>query len=319
MRGRTFILFGGTLVALFAGGIVFFREFNRVFPDVRPGVYGGVLQSADGGSSTPWLVEASVGSADLFVSVGDEQFPAQRAVVVDGASKTRLPLLISGTSRRLRLTGNEIAGQGYRGDYVDPITSEKGTWQLSRLEVAELGRDLDEELGTWAVVWQAYQVVQNKIFEADKRSEADRERLEKLRKSVGDDENLREVGASRLSSTSSSVDDVKRGLEVRRKELEALLHEVEIAQRVSKQGRLVELGTESVQREARWIEQALKLTVPEVSGNFEAEYERALKVKALQDQISDERGLLRNIEESPRYRGQASERDKEEEFYNGLQ
>jgi hypothetical protein len=98
-----------------------------------------------------------------------------------------------------------------------------------------------------------------------------------------------------------------------------LLKEVEIARKVSAQGHLVELSSETVRREGRWIEQALKLTAPEVSGSFEADYERALKVKALQDQIVDERGLLRNLEEAPRYREGATERDKEEEFYNGLQ
>lgn len=319
MRGRTFILFGGTLVALISGGILFFREFSRVFPDIRPGVYGGVLIPEGGGSPIPWLVEAAVGSADLLVSIADGDVQAQRAVVVDGASKTRLPLLLSGSSRRLRLTGSEVAGEGYRGDYVDPITSDRGTWQLSRLEVPDLDRGISEELGTWAVVWQAYQSVQDKTRDTEKRSEADRERIDKLSKSVGDDQALREVGASRLSSTSSSVDEVKRSLEARRKELEVVLREVEIAQKVSAQGHLVELSSEAVKREGRWIEQALKLTAPEVSGNFEADYERALKVKALQDQISDERGLLRNLEEAPRYREETSERDKEEEFYNGLQ
>jgi hypothetical protein len=319
MRGRTLFLFGGTLVALIAGGVLFFREFNRVFPDVRPGVYGGVLVPVGGGAPVPLLVEATVGSADLFVSVGDDEFPAQRAVVVDLSSKTRLPLIITGASRRLRLTGNDAVGEGYRGDYVDPMTSEKGTWQLSRREVPELGRELHDELGTWAVVWQAFQVVQNKIFEADQRVEADKARIDKLSKSVGEDDALREVGASRLSSTSSTVDEVKRSIDARRKELESLLQEVEIAQKVSAEGRLVELSSEAIKREGRWVEHALKLTAPEVSGNFDADYERALKVKALQDQISDERGLLRNIEEAPRYRDNASERDKEEEFYNGLQ
>lgn len=319
MRGRSLVFFGGTLVALIAGCVLFLREFNRVFPDVRPGVYGGVLVPVGGGAPVPWLVEATVGSADLFVSVGDDEYSAQRAVVVDLASKTRLPLIITGASHRLRLTGNDAAGQGYRGDYVDPMTSEKGTWQLSRLEIPELDKELYDELGTWAVVWQAFHVVQDKIFEADQRVEADKARIEKLSKSVGDDEALREVGASRLSSTSSTVDDVKRSIDARRKELESLLQEVEIAQKVSAEGRLVELSTEAIKREARWVEHALKLTAPEVSGNFEADYERALKVKALQDQISDERGLLRNIEEAPRYRDSSAERAKEEEFYNGLQ
>ena len=52
--------------------------------------------------------------------------------------------------------------------------------------------------------------------------------------------------------------------------------------------------------------------------DFDEKYERARRVKALQDQIADERGLLKNIKEAPRYRREGAEINEEEEFYNGL-
>ena len=79
------------------------------------------------------------------------------------------------------------------------------------------------------------------------------------------------------------------------------------------------MSRESITREGRWIEQALNIAAPNVSGNFDASYERALKVKALQDQIADERGLIRNLTEGPRYRERDGERESEEAFYNELQ
>ena len=90
-------------------------------------------------------------------------------------------------------------------------------------------------------------------------------------------------------------------------------------QRVSPAGHLVSMSRESIAREGQWIEETLKLSAPAVSADFAAEYERALKVKAIQDQINDERSLIRNLREGPALREQQGRAESEEEFYNGLQ
>ena len=110
----------------------------------------------------------------------------------------------------------------------------------------------------------------------------------------------------------------QREIASKKSELDGLIQSLDVSNKVSPAARLVALSRESIQRDAAWIENALHLTAPEESADFEEKYERARRVKALQDQIADERGLLKNIEEAPRYRREGAEMNDEEEFYNGL-
>lgn len=318
MRRALMVILGVGTLSLIVGGVLLVREFNRGFPQLRPGIYAGTLVSKSGGKALPWWVESSVGTPDLFVSVGADGVPAQRGVVVEPSSGTRLPLIVSGSDRRFRITGREDDSGEYQGDYSDPITSDSGTWTLKRFEVAPLERPERDDLVDWVSTFQSLRAVETKIEDIKKAFDVDEARIEKLHRYAVADDSLQKAADSRLSTTASALDDVKKQNAAKRAELEGILRNIEIAKRVSPEGRLVELSRESITREAKWIEQALQLTAPEVSGGFEQDYERALRVKALQEQVNDERGLIRNLTEGPRYRDRGSERDSEEEFYNEL-
>ena len=319
MRRVLVLFFCVGIVAIVVGGFVLVRDFNRAFPQLRPGVYAGTLIPDDSADPIPWSVESTVGSPDIFVSVGMDGVPAQRGVVVEPSSKTRLPLIVSGSDRRFRIIGREDDNGTYEGDYSDPITSERGTWRLKRYERPPLEKGLRDDLVDWVTTWQALRSVEIKIEEVKNTHDADEQRIEKLHRYAVEGDSLQKAANSRLSSTASTLEDLEKKNAAQKSELDEALRNIDISKRVSTEGRLVELSRESIAREGRWIEQALHITAPDVTGNFDAAYERALRVKALQDQVSDERGLIRNLIEGPRYRGRDRERESEEAFYNELQ
>ena len=312
------VIFCIGILALVVGGFMLVRDFNRGFPQVRPGIYAGTLVSEGDGKAFPWWIEASVGHPDIFVSIGVNGVPAQRGVIVEPSSRTRLPLIVSGEERRFRITGREDEEGSYEGDYADPITSDRGRWKLQRVEVGGLEKAERDDLVDWVTTWQALRAVEVKIEEVKEGFDTVEGRIEKLHRYAVEGDSLQKAADSRLSSTASSLDDISKNNAAKRGELDELLRNIDISKRVSPEGRLVELSRESIQREGRWIERALQLSAPEMSGGFEQDYERALKVKALQDQIDDERGLIQNLTEGPRYREKNSERESEEEFYNEL-
>jgi hypothetical protein len=313
-----FILCVGIL-ALIGGGFVVVRDFNRTFPQLRPGVYAGTLVPSDQGQPIPWWVESSVGSSDIFVSVGAPGFPAQRGVIVEPSSKTRLPLIVSGSEGRFRVIGREDDSGSYQGDYTDPITAARGKWELKRYDIPALEKIERDDLVEWVTTWQALRSVETKIEEVKTSYDTDEGRIEKLHRYAVEGDSLQKAANSRLSSTASVLEELRAKNTAKKGELDELLRNIDISKRVSSEGRLVELSRESITREGRWIEQALHIAAPDVSGNFDAAYERALKVKALQDQIADERGLIRNLTEGPQYRGREAESESEEAFYHELQ
>lgn len=319
MRPFLVLVFCVGIVALVAGGLVLVRDFNRTFPQLKPGVYGGTLVPDGQGEPIPWWVESTVGSADILVALGAPGVPAQRGVVVESSSKTRLPLIVTGADRRFRIIGREDDNGTYEGDYADPITSQRGTWRLKRYDIPPLEKATRDALVEWVTAWQALSSVETKIEEVKNSYDTDKERIEKLHRYAVEGDALQQAAKSRLTSTSSDLEELKKSNAARKTQLDEMLRNIDISKRVSNEGRLVELSRESIAREGRWIEQALNIAAPNVSGNFDAAYERALKVKALQDQISDERGLIRNLTEGPRYREGGGERESEEAFYNELQ
>lgn len=81
-------------------------------------------------------------------------------------------------------------------------------------------------------------------------------------------------------------------LAVMQAELDRAVEEFDRASKLTPQGELAHLSRDTVKREGRWIQDILGAGSPETSPSFEAELERAYRVKELLDQISEERRLL---------------------------
>jgi hypothetical protein len=318
MRSRVVVLPAIVALLLLVTGGVLLSGFREAFPLMRPGLYVGTLESLSNSTAVPWAIEVSPGGSDVSVAVGDARVPALHTVVSAGTKNTRLPLIVGGSERRLRITGRE-AGEGkFEGEYSDEVTSDRGKWHLQVVVIKPYENGRERDLKGWAITWRALRAVEQKIEEAQGTFDGDGAKLDSLRRSA---DGLKDSGESNNEGRSTgapSLEAIRGNIAVKKSELAAILNTLDISERVSAEGRLVEMSRESIQREGRWIEKVLKLTAPDVSEGFEVDYERARAVKALQDQIADERGLIRNLAEAPAYREKRSEAESEEEFYNGL-
>jgi hypothetical protein len=308
-----------SLVALVCVGYLFLRDVSRSFPDLPEGVYVGLIRSDGEESGIPLYVQRASNSPVVVVAVGDQEFPAQHAPIRDPSGRERLPLIISGGDFRFRLTGGRKEEGRFEGESLDPIHNKKGTWYLQRTEIgAKVDRE-DDDLRSWFLMVSELQKVESSIEGLKRRYDAQKNKMEKLSRYLVDDGSLREKATSRLTSTSSALDEARESVSKLQAELDATIGNVELSQRVSPKGRLVLLSRESLQRESRWIEITLKLLAPETVPGFEEQLERAHRVKEVQDQIEAERRLMEEIDTLDRYRGVEAETPNEEEFYRGLQ
>jgi hypothetical protein len=318
MRRVLTVLFFGTLIALVVGGALFFREYNRVFPALSPGFYGGMIVAADKKRGVPWTIEVRPGGTEVYVSIGEEDLPAQRALVVEPSSGTRLPLIVSGEGRRLRITGVQQEEGRFKGEYSDPISAEKGAWTLDRVSFSELNNENRAALIAWGNAWNVGYATSSAIQELQKKIELTKAQTSQVQEVSAKSEGLRALLPPTDAERVATNEKAEREITSKKGELTVLIQNLDLSNKVSPAARLVALSRESIQRDAAWIENALHLTAPEESADFDEKYERARRVKALQDQIADERGLLKNIKEAPRYRREGAEINEEEEFYNGL-
>jgi hypothetical protein len=318
MRRVLFSFFFLLIIALVAGGALFFREFNRVFPPLAPGVYAGFIKPAQQ-EGFPWFVEVLPNSSDVLVSAGSAALPAQRALIMEPSRSTRLPLIISGEGRRLRITGEASEDGQSKGEFSDPISGEKGAWTLKRIVVSDLASDAQSALVAWGAAWTVANGYAVRATEVRLKNDESRARIASLKEAVTKQGEVRAPASGGAVKPALPDDKEQREIAVKKGELESLIQNLSAGNKVSPAGRLAVLSRESIEREAAWIENALDLTAPEAAAGFDAQYERALRVKALQDQIADERGLIKNLTEAPTYRREGAEINEEEAFYNGLQ
>lgn len=306
-------------VALGIGGYFFFQRYTAAFPVLAPGSYVGLCAVENGGRSFPWFVSQKDKEATLSIFIGDARIPAARVVMVDPTGKTRLPLVVGDGAARLRFTGSMMTPGEYEGEFLNPVSNERGKWHLRSVPYQPMATGLEDDLVRWFSLWQELEHIEMKIQEMQHNSDQQRDRIDNLHRYVSDGETLRKTADVRLGRTDSALESARSELATRQQQLDRTLRDFDLSQRISAEGKLVFLSRETIQRESRWIELTLKMLAPETSPGFDQALERAERVQSLRQQIADEQSAIARAGEVSRYRGESKETSKEEEFYGQLQ
>jgi hypothetical protein len=177
----------------------------------------------------------------------------------------------------------------------------------------------DHELTTWFSLFEEVEKIDEQIQASQQKADQQRTSIDNLGKYVADGDVLRKTADVRLNRTDSQVESKRNELSVRQAQLDRSLRDFELSQRISREGKLVFLSRETIQRESRWIELSLKLLAPETSVGFEQALERAERIQSLRRTIARERAEPVEQATAERYSGESAETSAEEEFYEQLQ
>lgn len=312
---------GIAIVAILAVSATVFtvkRWYVAAFPDLPPGVYGGILKFDGSKKDVPWIVFRRPGEQSLAVGVGLVTISAQRVAPLDPVSGAKQPLFIGGADLRLRLTGDMVADGRYEGVLLNPISQERGSWILLKGANLGLGAEREADLTRWYSLWQELEQIEGEIQISQRRVDELGGSIENLHRVVSEGEVLRKTADVRLGRADSEMEAALEEQRVRQEQLDRKLRDFGLTQRVSQEGRLVFLSRETIQRESRWIELTLDLLAPETSIGFDQALERAERVKRLREAISKEREVRANRSVAASPSGSAREAQSEEEFYEHL-
>lgn len=307
------------LVPLGAGGYLFFERYTAAFPALQPGLYVGMCEIDGSRRSFPWFVSLAAREQSVSVFVGDARIPAERVAIVDPSGSARLPLVVGGSAARLRATGEMVQPGEYSGELLQPVSNERGRWNLRSVSSESIADSLRDDLSRWFSLWQELEAIEREIQDAQQKVDDQRTSIDNLHRYVSDGETLRKTADVRLGRMDSELDGARDELSARQQQLDRSLREFDLTQRVSPEGKLVFLSRETIQRESRWIELTLQLLAPETSPGFDQALERAERVSALKRQIAQEREAIAKEGEVQRYGGERNETKLEEEFYEQLQ
>ncbi len=318
---RWFVVVGGigaVCLALLGWAWYGFRS-PGAFPNLVQGAYVGTFSIEHGGASYPWSVVKETNSEALAVFVGDIRIQAQRVDVKDPSGKTRLPLIIGSSDARLRFTGNEVSPGEYAGEFINPISNEKGSWRLRKVPSDSIAAGLEDDLTRWYALWQELDGLEGEIHEAQVKADQHRSAVDSLHQYVSDGDTLKKTASERLGRADSQIDSLRGELIEQRSLLDQKIRDFELAQRISPEGALVFLSRQTIQRESRWIELTLKLLAPGSSPEFQQAIEKAQRVKTLQREINQERSVARKPSAEGSPGTPKRETESEEEFYGQMQ
>lgn len=317
---RRIALFTLALFLILGGAAAFlFRQYTSCFPEIQPGVYAGTLEGSKGVAPTPWLVVRVPGEQSLAVAIGDVRLPAQKVAPLDPSGRTRLPLVVGENEARLRMVGSERQPGHYEGTYTNPISHEQGRWRLSLLHDVPGALVVEQDLTRWFSLWQELEAIEHEIQESQRKADEQRVSIENLHRYVSDGETLRKTADVRLGRSDSELEAARSELQQRQQQLDKALRDFDLSQRISREGKLVFLSRETIQRESRWIELTLQLLAPETSLGFDRALERAERIQTLKKTIAKEREGVVERSTQDRYQGKERETRDEEEFYGHLQ
>lgn len=317
---RRLVLLSCVVLALLAGGLsLLLKSYTAAFPDLEPGIYLGTLAPSKTAPPIPWIVVRFAGEQSLAVGIGSVRLPAQRIAPVDPSGRNRLPLVVGDNEARLRMTGSLKEVGRYEGEYLNPISQESGRWQLRKLASDSQSPVVEQELTRWYSIWQELEHIEQEIQDSQKKADEQRSSIENLHRYVSNGETLRKTADVRLGKMDSELDVARSELQQRQQQLDKVIRDFDLSQRISPAGRLIFLSRETIQRESRWIELSLELLAPETSLGFDQALQRAEKIRSLKRDIAKEREATVERATQERYPGQKSETRSEEEFYGQLQ
>jgi len=306
------------IAVLIGVGVWVRRWYVAAFPDLPPGTYAGEVSFGGSKRAVPWVVVRRPGDHSLAVVVGLVTVSAQRIAPIDPLSGARQPLIIGGSELRLRLTGAMSEEGRFEGSFLNPISQESGSWSLAKADVARLAPELENDLTRWFSLWQELEQIEGEIQVSQRKADDHSATVENLHRVVSEGDTLRKTADVRLGRTDSEMEAALQELRSRQEQLDRKLRDFNLTQRVSKEGRLVFLSRETIQRESRWIELSLQLLAPEISIGFDQALERAERVRALKDEIAKEREIREARSLGDRYQGKERDTRSEEEFYEHL-
>lgn len=286
------------LICLMIVSTLLWLEMKRRFPVLEPGGYFGTAHGVLGESQDVAIyVERPPRSDDLLFCVLREGFRPQvvSAVIRDAENDGQgwlLPVTVVGEGAKLKFIGARIGPNAYQGTVVNLDSDAEGTWSLRGVETFDADLKNDQELLLWLRRRVDLAEIERQIHEAETRIPQQKADIEKLTNFISEREQVRESADTKLVAAQDERSVIRQALKEKRDKLARLQERIEIAQRLSPQGKLVTLSRESLERDARWAESLLRTAGAETVPGLDRAVERAEKIAALKREIELEKNLI---------------------------
>jgi len=173
----------------------------------------------------------------------------------------------------------------------------ESSWVLQAIREENPSRDDSRlaEMRLWLLLDSELKDVSNQIVLAERRVPEQRLEIERLTQVLGEGQKFRSKANEKFTLAQQELKQAQAALLAKREEVAGLEAAYDLAQRVTPMGRLVSLSRESLEREWRWVDSAIKSQGPVQTEEFLAAIEKGEKILVLKREIALEEIKIRAL------------------------
>lgn len=224
------------------------------FPSLSSGAYAGHITGLVQGSSGDFTLyaEALDNNSSLLFVVFAEGWAPQMLRFKGGSA----PLIINHDGVTYTLRGSEHSHD--LSGSISGTNGTKGNWVLEPVKSSELKKAIDTEMpGTnleeWLRAKARFNLIADEISSLRISHEQEVGKFEKLERFVKNENVLRDRSKSRKDALSTELNKITEQRKKSTSDLKNALNDLALANRISKEGQLVELNRRIERRENKWF------------------------------------------------------------------
>jgi hypothetical protein len=283
VRIRYFLI--SILIAIGVLIVLFQRSGSSfAFPDIPIGKYLLTIKLQEKSVLAEGYFERRIGSI-IWAPINKEWNVAR--IAWNENSPYVEPLEILAPDGKLKLSGRTKNNNELTGLVLNANDKEIGEWQLTQIKTPNVSSQNNQQIKELLTLYIRQSNVNDKIKTLEMTLVQQKTEIDKLVQYITDGVILKKNSEKRYNEATIKLQQTKQLLLSSQNEANKLYEKLEIAQRLSEMGKIVALSRESLERENRWADSVLKVSLTEADPNFDMAYQRALRIKALKDEISE--------------------------------
>lgn len=288
-----YLLLAAAFVALLFVLVSPWLRSNQRFPTLPPGAYVGTIRGLES-STIPIYVRRAVGQDDvLFTGFSEGWKPQVLSAMVRAGDEWELPLIVHGPAGTWQLVGKESEPLRYSGKISATQGAVSGTWEL--YPAVDVPVSLNSEVGDFRLLLSLRGELEEAELarkQAEESYTSQKTALDSLLSFMNDKGAMQASVEEKFKLAQAEFAGLRANLEQRLKAVSQAEEQLQVAQRVTAAGKLVALGRESLEREARWAETMLRTSSESVTEGLGEAVARGREILEIKRQIEGEKNAI---------------------------
>lgn len=283
---------------------LFWMEARRRFPALPAGHYlgkiGQMAVSEQSGDRYFYIERSERANSMTFTLLEGNATPQVFSIQAGShdSAESLKPLVLE-NPERLQLIGSMVNPGYFVGTARSLTSGEQSEWKLWKVSIGNQEQNSLAllELRQRLILLDELQSTEQRLNLTKERVAAQREEIQRLGDVITEGESLKTEGESQFEMVNQQREQVETQLTKLRAEAKELKQKLDIAQKLTRGGKLVSLARQITERENRWIDSLARTQLSSRSAEMQDSIERGKKILEVKRLIQIEHQKISTLQQ----------------------